>query len=57
MLAIGLAPELEALEMGQKLGEFWKCKIGDYRIVSTIQDAILTILVVRLSRQQKGPGR
>ncbi|NAT16109.1 hypothetical protein CU666_12645 [Pseudomonas syringae pv. actinidifoliorum] len=57
MLAIGLAPELEALEMGQKLGEFWKCKIGDYRIVSTIQDATLTILVVRLSRQQKGPGR
>ncbi|MBM0213127.1 hypothetical protein ALQ72_01402 [Pseudomonas syringae pv. maculicola] len=57
MLAIGLAPELEALEMGQKLDEFWKCRIGDYRIVSIIQDATLTILVVRLSRQQKGPGR
>lgn len=42
---------------GSELGEFWKYRVGDYRIVSNIQDDTLTILVVRLSSQQRGYRR
>ena len=37
----------EALK-GSKLGEFWKYRVGDYRIVSNIEDEVLRILVVRV---------
>ncbi|MHB1669899.1 type II toxin-antitoxin system RelE family toxin [Thiomonas sp.] len=37
----------EALK-GPLLGEFWKYRAGDYRIISTIEDAALCILVVRV---------
>ncbi|EPN57538.1 MULTISPECIES: type II toxin-antitoxin system RelE family toxin [Pseudomonas] len=42
---------------GSELGELWKYRVGDYRIVSNIQDVTLTILVVRLSSQQRGYRR
>jgi len=37
----------EALK-GPRLGEFWKYWVSDYRIIASIEDAILTILVVRI---------
>ncbi len=37
----------EALK-GSRLGEFWKYRVGDYRILASIEDAMLTILVVRI---------
>jgi mRNA interferase RelE/StbE len=33
----------EALR-GSRLGEFWKYRIGDYRIISSIEDGALRIL-------------
>ncbi|ADE14420.1 hypothetical protein Nhal_1262 [Nitrosococcus halophilus Nc 4] len=33
---------------GKKLGEFWKYRAGDYRIIADIQDSELLILVVRI---------
>lgn len=42
---------------GSELGELWKYRVGDYRIISNIQDVTLTILVVRLSSQQRGYRR
>lgn len=33
---------------GSDLGEFWKYRVGDYRIISKIEDGALRILVVRI---------
>jgi mRNA interferase RelE/StbE len=37
----------EALR-GSKLGDFWKYRVGDYRIIASIEDHHLTIIVVRI---------
>lgn len=42
----------EALK-GSKLGEFWKYRIGDYRIVSSIEDGALRILVVKIGNRRE----
>lgn len=33
---------------GSKLGEFWKYRVGDYRIICKIEDDAIKILVVRI---------
>ncbi len=33
---------------GAELGSFWKYRVGDYRIIASIEDDILRILVVRI---------
>lgn len=42
----------EALK-GSKLGEFWKYRVGDYRIVVKIEDQSLRILVVRIGNRRE----
>jgi mRNA interferase RelE/StbE len=42
----------EALK-GARLGEFWKYRVGDYRIISSIEDDILRILVVRIGNRRE----
>lgn len=42
----------EALK-GSKLGEFWKYRVGDYRIVSSIEDGALRILVVKIGNRRE----
>ena len=42
----------EALK-GSKLGEFWKYRIGDYRVIARIEDAALRVLVVRAGSRDK----
>ncbi len=42
----------EALK-GSKLGEFWKYRVGDYRIISGIDDGQLTIFVVRIGNRRE----
>ena len=42
----------EALK-GSKLGEFWKYRVGDYRIISSIEDSVLRILVVRIGNRRE----
>ena len=37
----------EALK-GSKLGDFWKYRVGDYRVIASIEDGALRILVVRI---------
>jgi mRNA interferase RelE/StbE len=41
----------EALK-GSKLGEFWKYRIGDYRVIAHIEDRVLLILVVRIGNRR-----
>ena len=42
----------EALS-GSKLGGFWKYRIGDYRLISSIEDSKLTVLVLRVGNQRE----
>lgn len=42
----------EALK-GSKLGEFWKYRVGDYRIISNIEDGTLKIMVVRIGNRRE----
>lgn len=42
----------EALH-GPKLGEFWKYRVGDYRIIATIEDSKLLILVLRIGHRKE----
>lgn len=41
----------EALK-GSKLGEFWKYRVGDWRIISSIEDDALRILVIRIGNRK-----
>ena len=42
----------EALK-GSRLGEFWKYRVGDYRIITRIEDDALRVLVVRVGRRDR----
>lgn len=42
----------EALK-GSKLGAFWKYRVGDYRIVASIEDGALRVLVVRIGNRRE----
>ena len=42
----------EALK-GSELGEFWKYRVGDYRIIASIEDGALRILVVRIGNRRE----
>jgi len=37
---------------GSRLGKFWKYRVGDYRIISSIEDDALRILVVRIGNRR-----
>jgi mRNA interferase RelE/StbE len=38
---------------GSKLGEFWKYRVGDYRIIADIQDKVLRIYVVEIGDRKQ----
>jgi mRNA interferase RelE/StbE len=38
---------------GSKLGEFWRYRVGDYRIVCEIRDKVLVILVVGIGNRRE----
>lgn len=42
----------EALK-GSKLGDFWKYRIGDYRLICRIEDDIMRILVLRIGHRRE----
>jgi mRNA interferase RelE/StbE len=37
---------------GSKLGELWKYRVGDYQVISSIEDGTLLILVVRIGNRK-----
>lgn len=41
----------EALR-GSKLGDFWKYRVGDYRLISSIEDGVMRILVVKVGNRR-----
>lgn len=42
----------EALK-GAKLGDLWKYRVGDYRIISNIEDGVLRIVVVKIGNRRE----
>jgi mRNA interferase RelE/StbE len=38
---------------GSRLGEFWKYRLGDYPIISRIEDGEVIILVVRIGNRRE----
>lgn len=42
----------EALK-GSKLGEFWKYRVGDYRIITIIEDGVMRILVLKVGNRRE----
>jgi mRNA interferase RelE/StbE len=42
----------EALR-GSRLGEFWKYRVGDYRIIAEIQDKLLIVYVVEIGNRKE----
>lgn len=42
----------EALK-GSRLGGFWKYRVGDYRIITHIEDAMMRVLVVRIGNRKE----
>ncbi len=42
----------EALK-GSQLGAFWKYRVGDYRIISSIEDGAMRVLVVRVGNRKE----
>lgn len=41
----------EALR-GSRFGDFWKYRVGDYRIITSIEDQTVRILVVRIGNRR-----
>lgn len=42
----------EALK-GSKLGDFWKYRVGSYRIISSIEDDQVRIIVVKIGNRRE----
>jgi mRNA interferase RelE/StbE len=42
----------EALK-GSELGDLWKYRVGDYRIIASIEDQLVRILVVRIGNRRE----
>ncbi len=43
---------LGAALKGDDLGQFWKCRVGDHRVIAAIVDREIRIVVVRLGHRR-----
>lgn len=45
--------ELGETLRGERFGDFWKYRLGDYRVIARIEDDIVRILVVRIGHRRE----
>jgi mRNA interferase RelE/StbE len=38
---------------GTKLGDFWKYRVGDYRVIARIEDSEVIIIIVRVGNRKE----
>jgi mRNA interferase RelE/StbE len=38
---------------GSRLGEFWKYRVGDYRLICKVEDGRLVVLVLRVGHRKE----
>jgi mRNA interferase RelE/StbE len=53
-----VAPSTNPRAIGEALhedrfGEFWKYRVGDYRVIAKIEDEIVRVLVVRIGHRRE----
>ena len=46
-------PRMKGEALRGPLSEFWKYRLGDYRLVCRIQDDVLVVLVVKIGHRSK----
>lgn len=44
--------EIGSALKGSKLGEFWRYRVGDYRIICEIKDSALIILAIKIGHSK-----
>ncbi len=44
---------LGAALTGSRLGEFWKYRVGDYRILCRVEDDVLRVFVVKVGNRRE----
>ncbi len=44
---------LGAALQGSELGDFWKYRVGDYRIIASIDDVHVTIAIVKIGNRKE----
>ena len=44
---------IERALRGSRLGEFWKYRVGDYRLICKIEDERLVVLVLRVGHRKE----
>ena len=52
-LAVADDPRVLGRALRGELSEYWRYRVGDYRLVCEIQDEVLTVLVVRIAHRNK----
>ena len=52
-LAVADDPRVLGRALRGELSEYWRYRVGDYRLVCEIQDEVLTVLVVRIAHRSK----
>ena len=52
-LAVADDPRVLGRALLGELSEYWRYRVGDYRLVCEIQDEVLTVLVVRVAHRSK----
>lgn len=38
---------------GSRFGELWRYRVGDYRLITRIDDGVLTVLVLRIGHRRE----
>ena len=38
---------------GSRLGEFWRYRVGDYRIIASIEDGELLVLILKIGNRRE----
>lgn len=53
VLAAGSPRALGKPLRGSRLGDLWRYRVGDYRVVAELRDSTLTVLVVRIGHRRE----
>ena len=38
---------------GSRLGDFWKYRVGDHRIIASLEDGVMCVLVVKIGNRRE----
>ena len=44
-------PRIDGKSLSGRLAEYWRYRIGDYRVICLIQDEVLTVFVVEIGHR------